>query len=64
MDYVALKGIKNRAGVDNDGIILFILKELFNNALDIVETKRNTSNKNVVTSVSSVSVSFLMILIK
>ncbi len=57
MDYVTLKGIKNRTGVDKDGLILFILKELIDNALDIVETKRNTSNKNVATLVPSVSVS-------
>lgn len=37
MDYVSLKGIKNRTGVEEHQLLVFILKELIDNALDFID---------------------------
>ena len=38
MDYISIKGISERIGVEKDDLIRFILKELLDNALDFMET--------------------------
>jgi hypothetical protein len=38
MDYISVKGIQQRTGVDKDDLILFVLKELVDNSLDFLET--------------------------
>lgn len=38
MDYISVKGIQQRTGVDKDNLILFIVKELLDNSLDFLET--------------------------
>ena len=38
MDYISVKGIQQRTGVEKDNLILFILKELLDNSLDFLET--------------------------
>ena len=46
MDYVTLKGIENRFGVKRQDIPVTIFKELFDNALDHVETLALTSSNH------------------
>ena len=38
MDYVTVKGIQQRIGVDRSQLIVFMVKELLDNALDFLET--------------------------
>ena len=37
MDYISLKGIKNRTGVEEPQLLIFVLKELIDNALDFID---------------------------
>ena len=37
MDYVSIKGIKNRTGAASDELLLYILKELIDNGLDFID---------------------------
>jgi signal transduction histidine kinase len=37
MDYISLKGIKNRTGVEEHQLLVFVLKELIDNALDFID---------------------------
>ena len=45
MDYVTVKGIKNRTGVEKNHLIIFVLKELVDNALDFMEKYASDFNK-------------------
>lgn len=45
MDYVTVKGIKNRTGVEKNHLIIFVLKELIDNALDFMEKYASDFNK-------------------
>lgn len=38
MDYISIRGISERIGIEEDDLIRFILKELLDNALDFMET--------------------------
>lgn len=39
MDYTTVKGIQQRTGVEKKNLIVFLLKELLDNALDFLETR-------------------------
>jgi hypothetical protein len=45
MDYISIKGISERIGVEKDDLIRFILKELLDNALDFMETYGHNQDK-------------------
>src|ERR671928_79952 len=48
MDFITLRGIQTRTGVDKKHLPLFVLKEMMDNALDYVE-KLGSSNNNTTT---------------
>ena len=45
MDYVTVKGIKNRTGGEKNHLVVFVLKELVDNALDFMEKYASNFNK-------------------
>ncbi len=48
MDYTTVKGIHQRTGVDKDLLILFVLKELLDNAVDFIEKFGRSGQQHIV----------------
>jgi hypothetical protein len=50
MDFITLRGIQTRIGVDKKHLPLFVLKEMVDNALDYVEKSGSGNNTAITTS--------------
>ena len=46
MDYITVKGIRQRTGIEKSELIVFMLKELLDNALDFLETYGSRRNED------------------
>jgi hypothetical protein len=55
MDFITLRGIQTRTGVDKKHLPLFVLKEMMDNALDYVE-KSGNENTTITHQLPKVSV--------